>query len=205
MVLTPSTMLPLKHPLPQFSLPLVSGTATWSSRDDLISSGALPNRPVLVMLICAHCPFVKHVEPELTRLEADFKDRVTLLAISSNSLTTHPQDGPDGLRKQAEQQGWHFPYLLDEKQALAKDLRGACTPEFYAFAPENDGLQTLRYRGQLDASRPGNDLPLNGADLRAALNHLLAGTPVDTIQVPSVGCNIKWNPNHEPPWFGQST
>ena len=205
MVLTPSTMLPLQHPLPQFSLPLGSGHAPWSSRDDLVRSGDLPRQPLLVMLICAHCPFVKHVEPEITRLEADFGDNVTLLAISSNSLTTHPQDGRDGLRQQAEQQGWHFPYLLDEQQTLAKDLRGACTPEFYAFAPDTDGTQTLRYRGQLDASRPGNHQPLDGADLRAALINILAGTPVIERQQPSVGCNIKWEPGQEPPWFGQST
>ena len=205
MVLTPSTMLPLQHPLPQFSLPLVSGHAPWASRDDLVRSGDLPRQPVLVMLICAHCPFVKHVEPEITRLEADFGDNVTLLAISSNSLTPQPQDGRDGLRQQAEQQGWRFPYLLDEQQTLAKDLRGACTPEFYAFAPDTDGTQTLRYRGQLDASRPGNHQPLDGADLRAALINILAGTPVIERQQPSVGCNIKWEPGQEPPWFGQST
>ena len=205
MVLTPSTMLPLQHPLPQFSLPLVSGHAPWASRDDLVRSGDLPRQPLLVMLICAHCPFVKHVEPEITRLEADFGDNVTLLAISSNSLTTHPQDGRDGLRQQAKQQGWHFPYLLDDQQTLAKDLHGACTPEFYAFAPDTDGTQTLRYRGQLDASLPGNHQPLDGADLRAALTNILAGTPVSEMQQPSVGCNIKWEPGQEPPWFGQST
>ncbi len=205
MVLTPSTMLPLQHPLPQFSLPLVSGDAPWSSLDDGVSSVDLPGRPLLVMLLCAHCPFVKHVEPEITRLEADFGDQMTLLAISSNSLITHPQDGRDGLRQQADQQGWRFPYLLDEQQTLAKALRGACTPEFYAFAPDVDGTQTLRYRGQLDASRPGNHQPLDGADLRAALENILAGTPVSETQLPSVGCNIKWNPGQEPPWFGQST
>ena len=198
-------MLPLQHPLPHFSLPLVSGHAPWSSLDQVVSSSDLPERPVLVMLICAHCPFVKHVEPELTRLEADFADQITLLAISSNSVNTHPQDGRDGLREQAHQRGWGFPYLLDEKQTLAKDLRGACTPEFYAFAPDADGTQTLRYRGQLDASRPGNDQPLDGADLRAALTNLLTGSPVSTMQLPSVGCNIKWDPGQEPPWFGRST
>ena len=198
-------MLPLQHPLPHFSLPLVSGHAPWSSLDQVVSSSDLPERPVLVMLICAHCPFVKHVEPELTRLEADFADQITLLAISSNSVNTHPQDGRDGLREQADQRGWGFPYLLDEKQTLAKDLRGACTPEFYAFAPDADGTQTLRYRGQLDASRPGNDQPLDGADLRAALTNLLAGSPVSTMQLPSVGCNIKGDPGQEPPWFGRST
>ena len=198
-------MLPLQHPLPQFSLPLVSGDAPWSSLDDVVSCGDLPGRPLLVMLLCAHCPFVKHVEPEISRLEADFGDQMTLLAISSNSLITHPQDGRDGLRQQADQQGWRFPYLLDEQQTLAKALRGACTPEFYAFAPDVDGTQTLRYRGQLDASRPGNNQPLDGADLRAALTNILACMPVSETQLPSVGCNIKWNPGQEPPWFGQST
>jgi hypothetical protein len=109
------------------------------------------------------------------------------------------------LRHQADHHGWRFPYLLDEKQKLAKNLRGACTPEFYAFAPDANGTQTLRYRGQLDASRPGNDQPLDGADLRAALRNIQAGTPVSEMQLPSVGCNIKWNPGQEPPWFGQST
>ena len=198
-------MLPLQHPLPQFSLPLVSGHAPWSSLDELVKSDDLPERPLLVMLMCAHCPFVKHVEPEITRLEADFGDQITLLAISSNSLSTHPQDGREGLRYQADHHGWRFPYLLDEQQKLAKNLRGACTPEFYAFAPDANGTQTLRYRGQLDASRPGNDQPLNGADLRAALRNIQAGTPVSEMQLPSVGCNIKWNPGQEPPWFGQST
>ena len=198
-------MLPLQHPLPQFSLPLVSGHAPWSSLDELVKSDDLPERPLLVMLMCAHCPFVKHVEPEITRLEADFGDQITLLAISSNSLSTHPQDGREGLRHQADHHGWRFPYLLDEQQKLAKNLRGACTPEFYAFAPDANGTQTLRYRGQLDASRPGNDQPLDGADLRAALRNIQAGTPVSEMQLPSVGCNIKWNPGHEHPWFGQST
>ena len=198
-------MLPLQHPLPQFSLPLVSGHAPWSSLDELVKSDDLPERPLLVMLMCAHCPFVKHVEPEITRLEADFGDQITLLAISSNSLSTHPQDGREGLRHQADHHGWRFPYLLDEQQKLAKNLRGACTPEFYAFAPDANGTQTLRYRGQLDASRPGNDQPLDGADLRAALRNIQAGTPVSEMQLPSVRCNIKWNPGQEPPWFGQST
>ena len=205
MVLTPSKMLPLEHPLPQFALPLVSGHAPWSPLEHTICSGDLPERPVVLMLICSHCPFVKHIEPEITRLEADFATRATMLAISSNSLSTHPQDGPNGMRDQACQQGWTFPYLLDGQQTLAKDLWGACTPEFYLFSPNANGTQTLRYRGQLDGSRPGNDRPLDGSDLRDALNNVLAGTPVSASQSPSVGCNIKWEPGQEPPWFGQST
>ena len=131
--------------------------------------------------------------------------RKTERAVREGVKGREREDGRDGLRHQADQQGWRFPYLLDEQQTLAKDLHGACTPEFYAFAPDADGTQTLRYRGQLDASRPGNEQPLDGADLRAALTNLLAGTPVSETQLPSVGCNIKWNPGQEPPWFGQPT
>ena len=194
MALTPSTMLELGTPLPAFSLPAVAGGS--------ISSADLHGRPLLLMVICAHCPFVKHVEPELSRLEQDYGTAVQLLAVSSNSLITHPQDGPEQLADQAKRWGWSFPYLLDEQQTLARDLRAACTPEFYLFSPDGHGLQSLRYRGQLDSSRPGNDQPLDGRDLRAALDAVLGGTAVDPDQRPSVGCNVKWNPGHEPNWFG---
>jgi thiol-disulfide isomerase/thioredoxin len=207
MVLTPSTMLPLGHPLPAFRLPVVSGALTQRSpgttslipelgRDDL------PNQPVLVMLICSHCPFVKHVEPELSRLERDYGQRVSLLAVSSNSVITHPQDGPEGLRQQAQRLGWAFPYLFDEQQSLAMALRGACTPEFYLFATDSSAQQTLRYRGQLDGSRPGSAVELDGRDLRHAMDAVLAGQPLEDQQQPSIGCNIKWHPGQEPPWFG---
>ena len=207
MVLTPSTMLPLGHPLPAFRLPVVSGQlaqpvpGTPTPMSDL-GHDDLPNQPVLVMLICAHCPFVKHVEPELSRLESDYGQRVSLLAVSSNSVISHPQDGPQGLRQQAEHLGWTFPYLFDEQQSLAKDLRGACTPEFYLFAPDSSAQQTLRYRGQLDGSRPGSAAALDGHDLRQAMDAVLAGQPVRDQQTPSIGCNIKWHPGQEPPWFG---
>ena len=202
MALTPSTMLALGSALPAFQLPVVSGALRNCAAADVVNSSELPAQPLLVMLICAHCPFVKHVEPELSRLADDYSPAVTLLAVSSNSLTTHPQDGPDGLRHQAEQRQWTFPYLLDEQQSLAKALKGACTPEFYLFSPDGSGHQTLRYRGQLDSSRPGNDVPLNGRDLRMALDAVLNGQPVSAEQQPSVGCNIKWHPGQEPPWFG---
>ena len=202
MALTPSTMLALGSALPAFRLPVVSGALRNCAAADVVNSSELPAQPLLVMLICAHCPFVKHVEPELSRLADHYSPAVTLLAVSSNSLTTHPQDGPDGLRHQAEQRQWTFPYLLDEQQTLAKALKGACTPEFYLFSPDGSGLQTLRYRGQLDGSRPGNDLPLDGRDLRLALDAVLNGKPVSEEQQPSVGCNIKWHPGQEPPWFG---
>jgi len=202
MALTPSTMLALGSALPAFRLPVVSGGLSNAAAADVLNSNELPAQPLLVMLICAHCPFVKHVEPELSRLADDYSPAVTLLAVSSNSLSTHPQDGPDGLRHQAEQRQWTFPYLLDEQQSLAKALKGACTPEFYLFSPDSSGVQTLRYRGQLDGSRPGNELPLDGRDLRMALDAVLNGQPVSGDQQPSVGCNIKWHPGQEPPWFG---
>ena len=194
MALTPSTMLALGTTLPSFDLPQVSGNR--------LKSRSLDQRPILLMVICAHCPFVKHVEPELTRLDRDFSDHVQLIGVSSNSLITHPQDGPEQLADQARRHDWNFPYLFDEKQSLAQDLRAACTPEFYLFSAEADGRQTLRYRGQLDGSRPGNAQPLNGQDLRAALDAVLSGSPVNPEQTASVGCNVKWNPGQEPEWFG---
>ena len=194
MALTPSTMLPLNTVLPGFDLPMPNGQR--------FKSSALDERPVVLMVICAHCPFVKHIEPELSRLEQDYGNRIQLIGISSNSLVTHPQDGPEQLADQAQRHGWSFPYLLDEQQTLAKDLRAACTPEFYLFSPDGEGLQSLRYRGQLDGSRPGNDHPLDGRDLRAALDAVLTGSPVNPDQTASVGCNVKWNPGHEPEWFG---
>ena len=195
-------MLPLGEALPAFRLPVVSGGLRNGVAAATLSDSELPPQPLLLMLICAHCPFVKHVEPELSRLAEHYSPAVTLLAISSNSLITHPQDGPEGLRHQAEQRQWRFPYLLDEQQSLAKALKGACTPEFYLFSPNEAGLQSLRYRGQLDGSRPGNDQPLDGRDLRMALDAVLSGQPVSGEQHPSVGCNIKWHPGQEPPWFG---
>ena len=201
MALTPSTMLPLGEPLPSFRLPVVSGSLRDAEATTTLSDKDLSAKPLLLMLICAHCPFVKHVEPELSRLADHYGEVVNLLAISSNSLSTHPQDGPDGLRQQAERRQWRFPYLLDEQQNLAKALKGACTPEFYLFNPESTGLQILRYRGQLDGSRPGNAVPLDGRDLRRALDAVLNGQPVSDEQQPSVGCNIKWHPGQEPPWF----
>ena len=197
MALTPSTMLPLGTELPGFHLPRVTGGTV--RHDDL------DPRPVLLMVICAHCPFVKHVEPELTRLDAAFSDRIQIIGVSSNSLITHPQDGPEQLADQARRNGWGFTYLLDEQQTLAKALHAACTPEFYLFArADSDSPQTLRYRGQLDGSRPGNDVPLNGQDLRAALDAVLSGAEVTGEQIASVGCNVKWNPGQEPSWFGQA-
>jgi hypothetical protein len=198
MVLTPSTMLPLASTLPPFHLPVAAGTGS----DASIDSTSLPQRPVLLMLLCSHCPFVKHIEAELSRIDRDYTGRVTLLGVASNSWITHPQDGPEALAAQAERHGWRFPYLLDQDQTLAKALRAACTPEFYLFAPDPAFRQTLRYRGQLDGSRPGNHQPVTGADLRAALDAVLKGGSVNPQQQASIGCNIKWHPGQEPQWFG---
>ena len=191
--LTPSTMLPLGTPLPweamgQGLTPVVGGP--------LPDPQALAETPVLVVFLCPHCPFVKHIEPELTRLHQDFGDQVAFVAIRSNSLTTHPQDGPNGMTSQARENGWRFPYLADDSQAIAKSFQAACTPDLYLF----DGRHTLRYRGQLDGSRPANSVPLDGHDLRAALQAVVSGQPPSLEQVPSIGCNIKWHPGQAPPW-----
>lgn len=190
-------MLSLGSPLPSFDLPVVPGTGP--SR---MTHKELDNRPILMMVICAHCPFVIHVEQGLTQLHLDYGNTVQFLAISSNSLITHPQDGPEQLAEQARKQAWTFPYLLDQEQTLAKDLRAACTPDFFLFSESDGGTQELRYRGQLDGSRPGNDVPVTGSDLRAALAAVVNGEMVNAEQRPSIGCNIKWHPGSEPDWFG---
>ena len=210
MVLTPSTMLPLGTPLPAFSLPQVAGdprTAEDATSPWTWSTASLGPEPVLVLFLCAHCPFVKHIEPELSRLARDYADRIQIVAISSNSILTHPQDGPEGLRAQAERCHWRFPYLFDAEQSVARQFRAACTPDLFLFAGTGNNSSAgatstadrpLVYRGQLDASRPGqadpNQPPLDGRDLRAALEALLTGQPINPEQTPSIGCNIKWHP-----------
>jgi thiol-disulfide isomerase/thioredoxin len=194
MALTPSTMLPLGTPLPLAAM--AAGLTPVSGGG--LDPAALADRPVLVLFLCPHCPFVKHIEPEIGRLAADFGDRATLVAICSNSERTHPQDGPAGMAEQARAQGWTFPYLQDADQAVAHAFRAACTPDLYLF----DASHQLAYRGQLDGSRPGNGLPLDGRDLRTALTAVLAGQPVAAAQIASIGCNIKWHPGREPDWAG---
>jgi thiol-disulfide isomerase/thioredoxin len=193
MVLTPSTMLPLGTALPAFTLEQIWGAqgAVGSGGDgEPWSTNTLTAQPVLVLFLCAHCPFVKHIEPELSRLERDYGNEVQIVAISSNSTITHPQDGPEGLREQAQRNGWRFHYLFDASQAVAKAFHAACTPDLFLF----DAAHQLAYRGQLDDSRPGNAEPLDGRTLRAALDALLAGQPISAEQQPSIGCNIKWHP-----------
>ena len=205
MARTFSTMLPLGTPLPSFELAVVKGTPLFRDSNlrglDQINHTNLGVKPILLMIICSHCPFVKYVEKELTMLDKDYGNRVHLLAIASNSLITHPQDSPEQLASQSNQQGWTFPYLLDFDQSLAKALKAACTPDFFLFSADKSGCQTLRYRGQLDSSRPGGKIPVNGEDLRLALDAVLEGKEVFSDQKPSIGCNIKWNPGEEPSWF----
>ena len=206
MVRTASTMLPLGTQLPAFELGVVSGV-NLAPDDSLkglshISNFELTKSPLFLMVICAHCPFVKHVESGITNLFNSFGDEVQFLAISSNSLITHPQDSPEFLASQANKLGWKFPYLFDSDQKLAKALKAACTPDFYIFWPSPDGESKLRYRGQMDGSRPGNEIPVSGADIRLALRSLLKGEDISANQKPSIGCNIKWHPGMEPEWFG---
>jgi peroxiredoxin len=184
-----STMLPLGTVAPDFALPdAVSGRTV--SSDDLRDAPAL-----LVMFISNHCPFVQHVRDELARLGRDYTARgVAVVAIGSNDAARYPQDGPAAMKREAETHGYVFPYLHDESQEGARAYRAACTPDFFLF----DAGRRLVYRGQLDGSRPGNDVPVTGRDLRAALDHVLAGEPVPAEQVPSVGCGIKWRPGTEP-------
>ena len=152
--------------------------------------------------MCIRDRFVKHVESGITNLFNFFGNDIQFLAISSNSVKTHPQDAPELLASQANQLGGKFPYLFDSDQKLAKALKAACTPDFYIFWPSQDGVSTLRYRGQMDESRPGNEIPVSGDDIRLALRSLLKGEDISANQKPSIGCNIKWHPGMEPEWFG---
>lgn len=186
MALTPSTMLALGTPMPSFRLPSVLDEPGAPP----VESTSLQGQPVLVLFLSAHCPYVKHIEAELSRLAADYGDRLQLIGIASNSVLTHPQDGPEGLRAQARARGWTFPYLFDADQTMARAFQAACTPDPFLF----DAGHHLVYRGQLDGSRPGNTIPSDGRDLRTAIEAMLAGQPVNPEQRPSIGCNIKWHP-----------
>ena len=184
-----SQMLELGTEAPAFSLPDPDGTVH-SLRDDAAAH--------LVMFICNHCPYVKHVREELARIGRDYADRnVAIYAISSNDVTTHPGDSPEKMKQEAAEWGYVFPYLYDASQDVAKAYRAACTPDFYVF----DADRRLVYRGQLDDSRPGNDLPVDGRDLRAALDAVLSGKPVSGSQKASIGCNIKWRAGNAPDYF----
>lgn len=186
-----SVMLPLGTPAPAFELPdVVSGRLY--SLDSFADKTAL-----LAMFVCRHCPYVKHVQDELARIGRDYADRpVGIIAISSNDPIAYPDDAPESLKEMAQSLGFRFPLCFDETQQVAKAYQAACTPDFYLF----DQQRRLVYRGQLDDSRPGNNKPVTGRDLRAALDAVLAGKPVESHQKPSIGCSIKWKPGNAPPY-----
>lgn len=193
MVRTNSTMLPLGTKAPDFSLVSVDGVSY--SRDDFADAKAL-----LVIFMCNHCPYVIHVADHIATLANEYQSKgVAVVGISSNDVSSYPQDSPEQMVHEAEARGYTFPYLYDETQEVAIAYRAACTPDFYVF----DGEQKLVYRGQMDDSRPRTDnpKPVTGADLRAALDAVLAGEPVDENQIPSLGCNIKWIDGKEPDYF----
>jgi peroxiredoxin len=191
MVKTASTMRKLGTPAPDFSLTNVDGRLV--GLDDFQDQPAL-----LVIFMCNHCPFVKHVADGLAQLARDYLARgVAIVGINSNDAAAHPQDSPEQMIHEAELRGYPFPYLFDETQDVAKAYGAACTPDFFLY----DKSRKLVYRGQLDASRPGNGVPVTGSDLRAALDALLASKPLPEKQIPSIGCNIKWQAGNEPEYF----
>jgi hypothetical protein len=201
---TQSTMVALGSVAPAFELvDVVSGKAV--GRDDVFAAVSEDARAdgancaatgchgLLVMFICVHCPYVKHVEEELARIGRDYEGKIAMVAISSNDAEAYPQDGPEEMKKQAERLRFRFPYLYDETQEVARAYEAACTPDIFLF----DGQMALVYRGQLDDSRPrrgdfGNDIPVTGKDLRAAMDTVIAGKRPDPNQRFAVGCNIKW-------------
>lgn len=183
MALTESTMMPLGTKAPNFHI-LDTVSDTYHSLDDLKS-----DRATVIMFICNHCPFVIHVNPELVKMANDYRSKgVSFIAISSNDVEGYPEDAPDKMKLVAKVLKFPFPYLYDKHQEVAKAYDAACTPDFYLF----DRDLKLAYRGRLDDSRPGNGKPLTGADMRAAINQVLAGKIVSQTQYPSAGCNIKW-------------
>jgi len=192
MVRTASTMLPLGEVAPDFALTdVVSGQTV--QRDDFCGRPGL-----LVMFICNHCPFVKHLADPLAAFCRRYQQQgLGVVGISSNDVEKYPQDNAEAMRVEAQQRGYDFPYLLDETQAVAKAYQAACTPDFFLFNADFE----LVYRGQFDSSRPGGELPVTGQDLAAAIDALLAGQSIPEPQLPSLGCNIKWIPGNEPPYF----
>lgn len=192
MARTESTMLALGTPAPDFLLPAVADGA-------LIAPHALrAERPLLVIFLSRHCPYVQHVAAELARIDADYRDRVAIVGISSNDVEKYPDDAPPRIAAMARDFGYTFPIVVDESQEVAVAYAAACTPDFFLFG--RDGR--LAYRGQLDGSRPSNGVAVTGEDLRRALDAVVAGDAVDPEQRPSIGCNIKWKRGHAPAWFG---
>ncbi len=183
-----STMLQLGTQAAGFDLPDFSGKHY--KLDDFKSSKGL-----VVAFICAHCPFVKHIRSQFAAFAREYQAKdIGVVAIASNDVQVHPEDGPEGMANEAKTAGYSFPYLYDENQQVAKAYQAACTPDLFLF----DGQRRLFYRGQFDGSRPRNDVPVTGADLRAACDALLAGKPAPAQQKPSIGCNIKWKSGNAP-------
>lgn len=192
MAVTPSTMLALGTRAPDFQLPDTDGRMV--RLEDFQGAPAL-----LVIFLCNHCPYVKHIRHGLAKLAREYQARgVAVVGISANDVESYPDDRPEMMAREKDEIGYTFPYLYDESQAVALAYQAACTPDFYVF----DNNRTLVYRGQMDDSRPRNERPVTGADLRAALDAVLDGRPVSEDQRPSVGCNIKWKPGREPEYFG---
>jgi peroxiredoxin len=192
MAATPSTMPPLGITAPEFNLPDFEGKE-WSLGD------FTRKEALLVAFICKHCPFVVHIRQEFSAFAREYQEKgLAVVAIASNDTAQYPQDGPQGMAEEAREGGYAFPYLFDENQEVAKAYRAACTPDFFLY----DREMKLVYRGQFDDSRPGNDLPVTGRDLRAAADAVLAGKPVSEDQRSSIGCNIKWKPGNAPDYFG---
>jgi len=190
MVRTASTMLPLGSDAPDFSLINVDGTT--------VSLADFDGKPLLVMFLCNHCPYVKHLRSAIAAFGKEYQPKgLAIVGISSNDAEAYPQDGPELMKAEAQDAGYTFPYLFDGTQSVAKAYRAACTPDFFLF----DKSQKLIYRGQFDDSRPKSDLPITGADLKLAVDAVLDGGPVTAQQLPSIGCNIKWKPGNEPDYF----
>ncbi len=192
MAQTASTMLPLGTPAPTFDLPEPATGRTVALTD-------FQNAPaLLVIFMCNHCPFVKHLRQGLAQFAREYQDRgLAIVAVSANDVANYPEDSPARMVEEARMFGYPFPYLYDETQVVAKAYRAACTPDFFLF----DAGRKLVYRGQFDGSRPGNNLPVTGADLRAAADAALAGQPVSSNQKPSIGCNIKWKAGNGPEYY----
>ena len=182
MALSYSSMLELGSKIPDFDLPNVLDDTMFSS------ASLIKDRPSIIMVICNHCPYVIHYHEEFQRLERDFGSQLDIVAISSNDVSSYPQDGPKAMKELFNTLGLSFPYLFDETQEIAKALKAECTPEFYLYDKNN----VLVYRGRIDGSSPGKDIPITGADLRAAIDALLYGNDISAEQYPSMGCSIKW-------------
>ncbi|HNZ48800.1 MAG TPA: thioredoxin family protein [Candidatus Hydrogenedentes bacterium] len=191
MVQTASTMMPLGTPAPDFSLP--------DTQKQTVSLKNYADAPgLLVMFLSNHCPYVKLVREEIARIGREYGAKgVGIVAVMANDVQAYPDDAPDKMALEVKDAGYTFPYLYDETQEVAKAYGAACTPDFFLF----DAQKRLVYRGQMDDARPGNNRPVTGADLRAALDALLAGKPVSDVQRPSLGCNIKWKPGNAPAYF----